>query len=204
MNTSEIQTSVPVRSAAPTAPTAPTAPMDIQIKNVKHSQFASQETNCFEASVWIDGKKEGFAENSGHGGCTFVSWDNKEIRERVEAYVGTLPAVITDMENPKGEGMFTYLQSIDGIVDELLETFLYSKDLKKKLAKRVVFFQETDHRGKFVEGGLISQTKALSKDRLAQLLAQGAGWLTKHYEVNMVLNLLPFDEALKIFRGVKY
>ena len=31
--------------------------MKIEIKHVKYSQFASRETNCFEATVYIDGKR---------------------------------------------------------------------------------------------------------------------------------------------------
>lgn len=46
--------------------------MQITLKNFKHAAFASQETYCFEATVYIDGKKAGIASNDGHGGCTFV------------------------------------------------------------------------------------------------------------------------------------
>jgi hypothetical protein len=49
--------------------------MKITLKNFKHAAFASQETYCFEATVYIDGKKAGIASNEGHGGCTFVRLD---------------------------------------------------------------------------------------------------------------------------------
>jgi hypothetical protein len=41
--------------------------MKIEVRNVKFSAFASQETNCFEATIWIDGKRIGAARNEGHG-----------------------------------------------------------------------------------------------------------------------------------------
>jgi hypothetical protein len=42
--------------------------MNIELKNVKHSEFASHETNCFEATIYVDGKKAGEAHNNGCAG----------------------------------------------------------------------------------------------------------------------------------------
>ncbi|TWI15515.1 hypothetical protein [Sphingobacterium siyangense] len=44
--------------------------MNIELKNVKHFPSLSQETEAFTASLYIDGKHAGFAENTGHGGST--------------------------------------------------------------------------------------------------------------------------------------
>lgn len=43
----------------------------IQLKNVKYAAFASEETHCYEASVYFDGKKVGTVKNDGHGGCDY-------------------------------------------------------------------------------------------------------------------------------------
>jgi len=43
--------------------------MHIELKNVKISGFASEETLCFEAAVYVDGKKAFLVKNDGHGGC---------------------------------------------------------------------------------------------------------------------------------------
>jgi hypothetical protein len=42
--------------------------MKVELKNVKYSAFASQETHCFEATVYIDGKRVGTVSNEGYGG----------------------------------------------------------------------------------------------------------------------------------------
>lgn len=42
--------------------------MEITLKNIKHSEFASHETHCFEATVYIDGKRAFGVENDGQGG----------------------------------------------------------------------------------------------------------------------------------------
>ena len=43
--------------------------MKITVKNVKVAEFASEETLCFEATVYIDGVRAFTAHNDGHGGC---------------------------------------------------------------------------------------------------------------------------------------
>jgi len=41
----------------------------ITLKNIKVIKRMSHETECFTASVYIDGKKAGSVENTGQGGC---------------------------------------------------------------------------------------------------------------------------------------
>jgi len=54
--------------------------MKIELKNVKHSEFASRETDCFQASVYIDGKKAGTVGNDGQGGCNHYNpWKLADI-----------------------------------------------------------------------------------------------------------------------------
>lgn len=45
--------------------------MKIEIRGIKYSGFASQETNCIEATVYIDGVRSGTVRNDGHGGCNY-------------------------------------------------------------------------------------------------------------------------------------
>lgn len=41
----------------------------LEIKGIKHAAFASQETHCFEASLYLNNKRIGVVSNEGHGGC---------------------------------------------------------------------------------------------------------------------------------------
>jgi hypothetical protein len=41
----------------------------IELKNLKYAAFASEETSCFEATVYVDGKRFCIASNEGRGGC---------------------------------------------------------------------------------------------------------------------------------------
>lgn len=40
----------------------------VELKNLKFAEFASEETNCYEATVYVDGKRFCIASNQGHGG----------------------------------------------------------------------------------------------------------------------------------------
>ena len=44
----------------------------LELKNVKFSEWNSEETNNFQAVVYLDGVKSGIAYNHGHGGPTDV------------------------------------------------------------------------------------------------------------------------------------
>lgn len=43
----------------------------ITLKNIKVLEAASDETLCFEASMYFDGKRVAIVHNEGHGGCHF-------------------------------------------------------------------------------------------------------------------------------------
>lgn len=64
--------------------------MRVTVKNYKKAEWASEETDCYEASVYLDGKKVGSARNEGRGGPDFISID-KEHRsawhEAVEEWI---------------------------------------------------------------------------------------------------------------------
>ena len=69
--------------------------MKIEIKNVKINSSFSEETICFKADVYVNGKKTAYAENDGHGGSTFYHAYAPELRsllEQAETYAKTLPS----------------------------------------------------------------------------------------------------------------
>ena len=53
--------------------------MEITLKNLKVAKFMSQDTLCYQATIYVDGKKAGTVENEGHGGCSNVHL-NPEFR----------------------------------------------------------------------------------------------------------------------------
>jgi hypothetical protein len=104
--------------------------MKIEIKNVKFSEFASQETNCFTCNIYADGKKIGFARNQGTGGFTYCQpYDEGTLDKfrEVEKYCESLPPIVCkDFERP-----FEVKSTLENIVDNLFENWLKEKENKK-------------------------------------------------------------------------
>ena len=68
--------------------------MKIELRNIKYADWASEETNCYRALVYIDGVKVGETSNDGHGGADMVH--PHEVAERIDAYAATLPPLEWD------------------------------------------------------------------------------------------------------------
>jgi hypothetical protein len=121
--------------------------MKIELKKISFSERMSEETNCFVADLYINGKNVGSCKNDGHGGCTdyygSTLEDQKIIRE-AEAYCKTLPKVkFTDME---------WEQSLEGVIDDLLTAHLkanavkkFNKKMQKKYASAICYGKITNN-----------------------------------------------------------
>lgn len=95
----------------------------IQLKSIKFSESMSEETNAFTANLWFNKKKIAYVKNDGHGGSTFVhSYPGcqDEFNKCLE-FCKTLPPVYD----------FSKECLIDELVDELFESWLESRELKK-------------------------------------------------------------------------
>jgi len=152
--------------------------MKIEIKNVKHSEFASHETSCFEASVYIDGVRAGIVENDGQGGCNRYHPHDLEIK--IDTYAKTLQSKFSDLP---------YDGDADTVIGDLLTEHLYAKDLKRALAKKILYVKND---------GQIYETKPLTKLQMQIYLAKAN--IQETLKTQKILNTLPFSEALSIYR----
>jgi hypothetical protein len=158
--------------------------MKIELKNVKHSDFASRETNCFEASVYIDGKRAGNVSNDGRGGPH--SYDSREMVEVLMEYAKTQPTRTWTLNGEKLEVPPT----IDTVIDHLLIDHLYSRDLKRAMSKRILFVDKD---------GILKETITFKKDDLTALLRSTN--IKDRLKTDKILNLMPFDAALSTYRN---
>ena len=158
--------------------------MKIELKNVKHCDFASQETNCFEASVYIDGKRAGNVSNDGRGGPN--DYDSREMVAVLMEYASTQPTYKWKLNGEELEVPPT----IDTVIDHLLIEHLHAKDLKRAMSKRILFVDKD---------GILKETKAFKKDDLASLLRSPT--LTTRLGSDKILNAMPFDVALSTYRN---
>jgi hypothetical protein len=162
--------------------------MKIELKNIKFSEFASHETNCYQATIYIDGKRVGTVENDGQGGCDHVH--PYQVANQIDEYAKTLPVTICSFNDPETGKLAEMEQNHETIFGELINQWLFEKDLKKALSKRILFVKED---------GKVYETKALKADQLKLNLSQGR--LPEMLKAKAILNLLPFDQALNIYKG---
>ena len=105
--------------------------MKIELKGLKHSVFASQETHCFEASLWIDGVKRGTVRNDGHGGCN--CFFPSGIEAEIQAWAKTLP------DCNLGADFGTVPMSAEILISEMIDDEIERRQLKRACARKTMF-----------------------------------------------------------------
>lgn len=153
--------------------------MKFEIKNLKHSEFASHETHCFEATLYVDGKRTAIVENDGNGGADLVTpikpFTHADIR-KIEEHIKTLPNYkFMDEE---------FEQSLEVIVGDLVNEALNKKRLKSLLSRFICTFEN---------GGIYTYRYRGSKDRGIQLIKE-------QKPEAQVLNCLTFEAAFDFFK----
>jgi len=170
--------------------------MKIELKNFKHAEFASHETHCYEATVWVDGKRAFYASNEGHGGPDFYEplhkegKDPKEARSefdavmaKVEVHCATLPKW-----GSKFGGEDTMSVDLEILIGNLINKMLTSKKLKKSLKNKVLFVTED---GIYQTG--YGQKKPADQNLIDMVREENPDAI--------ILNSLAFGEALEIYSG---
>ena len=153
--------------------------MKIELRNIKLSAFMSRETHCFQAVVYVDGKRASVVENDGQGGCD--CWHERGVQARVEAHARTLPPAIGG-DNPLP-------MSAEILIGNLLNEHIRAQALKRALAKRIVFTRD----------GGVYETRTMPRADLTRLLADPQ--INEKLNATHVLNNLPFAVALNLYAG---
>ena len=162
--------------------------MNLELKNIKFSEWASEETNCYQASLYCDGKPLAIVSNEGKGGA-----DNQYRHSafKKENFRKSFFDMLTEIDDyfkgqPKKkyndfELNFELNMDLELWCSEQVERHLQAKDLKRKLKK----------------GSVIKQFKKVIfwKHHL------DTEFLKMHYPKAIILNDLPFEKALDNFMG---
>ena len=130
--------------------------MNLEMKSIKHSNFASQETYCYQAVVYLDGKPFADVSNDGHGGCDYVhphdksplikvkgAWSKKF--QEIEEYFASLPKQDVGKYDWCLEG---FDQKFEYWCHEQVENFLHKRDMKKAFKKYKIVRRKCDKEGK--------------------------------------------------------
>ena len=152
--------------------------MKLELKNIKHTAWASEETHCYQASLYVNGKPVAIVSNDGRGG-TDRDYPHPKIEPHTYRFVMTeVHAYFKSLPNTPSEwnedGME---QRLEFWCADQVNDWLIARELKSKLRKAFLF-QFADRVGVFAH-----KTRP----------SRAAG-------VAVVLNDLPFDEALSIWK----
>lgn len=159
--------------------------MEITVKNVKIAQFASDETLCFETTVYIDGKRGFRASNDGHGGCNMYEGSN-DLYKAAEAWATAQPMIVDESLTNDDGTPFSYQPDLDHFVDEAIADWQTGKELDRILRKIAI-----------VEDGKVSTFKATA----ARLTDAARANIAKRYPNARIMNDLPRTEAMAIWKA---
>ena len=162
--------------------------MNLEMKAIKFSEWASEETYCYQANVYLDGKPFAMVSNDGHGGCdreyshNKFKGDYRATMKKVDEYFKSLPNTDPCEYFPEG-----IEQTFERWCHDQVCTYLYRRDLKKALKKAKVV-QRKDDQGKMCLWDFN--------------IRANSDIIKAKYPEAIILNDLPEDEALTIFREI--
>jgi hypothetical protein len=161
--------------------------MKLELKNIKHSEFASHETFCYEATLYVEGKPFAHVSNDGQGSADYLYRDDRfldgEAWNKCHALVKIHCA--DKFRWTMGDGWIE--GSIETACHELMTDYLIRKDLNKALKEPC-----------YLDNNQIVSYNVSSKR--PNIFDQIRRQLEKPDLV--FLNELPKDEAFKMFKEV--
>ena len=127
--------------------------MKIELKNFKHYEKLSEETYCFTANIYVNGKFCGTAENRGIGGCTDYrpehTEESRNIMKQAEGYCLTLPP---DKWEHNGKE-YTYKMNLESYIDNLVADLVKAKykqkddqKMRKKMQNAILIGNDDEYR----------------------------------------------------------
>lgn len=160
----------------------------IELKNISTNSRLSEETLCYSAKLYVDGKFFAHVGNRGCGGCDeqhlaegFTYADLKALNDRIgESY----PEETYDLgQGKKG----SYKKNLETICSEIVADHMTAKDLQKIL-KRTVAFVTLDNK-------LMTFPK-IAPDQKPRYVEHAR----KTNPTAKILNDMPFAEALALYK----
>ena len=107
---------------------------NIELKNIKHTAWASHETHCYQATLYVDGVRWGTVSNQGHGGCDDLHGENKSYDEIKE-----LNDRIEETYEPYQYEGYTLKKDLEMVCHDLVNQWLRDKDFNRAMKSKVLF-----------------------------------------------------------------
>ena len=163
----------------------------IELKGIKHVAWASEETSCYTATLYVDGEKWGTVGNDGHGGADYFHGAGRnyghvmDLDKRLAATWEPLP--------PCFEGMAPMTPSLELICAHLVDDYLTEKAVRGLLGRAMVYTR-TDKPGLYTVNLKI-------KGRVWTVEQITASYARQNVPVGVILNTLPMAEAVALYKA---
>ena len=165
----------------------------LELKNITYYKQGSEETPCYNAVVYVNGKKAMHVDNDGRGGCDrqtveYPTFDHSLIKELDEYCVKTF-----------GVRKYDWGQvdiDLEHWCHDRLYEFLDKKILKKELQKKYLCVMQDDYKDERFLVSWKRRGKDFDESFQKYLVAKEPDLVGK------CLNFLPFDKAWKIYEEV--
>ena len=163
----------------------------LELKNISYYERGSEETPCYNATVYVNGKKAIEVSNDGRGGCDsqypypqfMEEWDGENVLRTLNEYC------VKTFGTEKYEW-----GEIDIDLEHWCQKEMYTaqdrKLLKRNMKKNVMFFETKED----ISKGKYYMIKI--QNNIMGLIA----YIKDKYPQSIILNDMPFDKALKTFR----
>tara|TARA_Y100000593_G_scaffold52474_1_gene98551 strand:- start:442 stop:918 length:477 start_codon:yes stop_codon:yes gene_type:complete len=150
----------------------------LELKNIKYFASGSEETPCYNADIFINGKKAFHVTNNGCGGC-----DNQYVHE---------PFIIKDLMD-----LQDYLvkqsgddfEPVDSWCHDRLYEYLDQKKIKRDMKTKFICINKNTN-----ELFAYEKNTGISDSAFQD-------HMDKNHPSSTCLNFLPFDQAWKLFDG---
>ena len=163
----------------------------IEVKNISYYARGSEETPCYNATVYVNGFKAIEVSNDGCGGCdrqhTYPEME-RGLLQKVNEYCVEKFGQETWEYNGK-----TYYTDLDleHYCHQELYKHLDTKLLKRNMKKNIMFFRDESD----IKNG--QYTLAKIQNNIGGLVA----YIKNKYPKCFILNEMPLEKALETFRG---
>lgn len=159
--------------------------MNIELRKISYNSRLSDETNAYSAQVWVDGVHICDVSNHGHGAPDEHHPAKGKTHDDIEALNA---AIIAERGTDKSHGIEIDID-LEIVCNELLERHLAGRDLARLLKRTVAFFDPAKKQVRSYPG------KHAGLDRAHLITAT-----LRQFPEAKILNNLPFDEALALYK----
>jgi len=160
----------------------------IEVKNLSHYERGSEETPCYNATVYINGKKAIEVGNDGHGGMDkqsqYDGFEHGIVKQANEWCINKFGKKSFTYHSDEEEKECFYDIDLEQFCHDELYKWLDTKHLKKDLKKQYLFVED---------GHLMGYKRKGTDEEFKQ-------FFDETHPKQKCLNFLPFDDALKMFK----